>query len=94
LGLMDVTIITTGTSATVHILDENDDRRVRTSVSTVSGMACGIADIIGRNDNDCVKMFYLVHEFRDRRGEAMTAMFGRSQPHESLASGASPNRPK
>ncbi|KAF8069885.1 adenylate cyclase [Lyophyllum atratum] len=92
LGLMDVTITTTGMSATVDIPDENDDRRVRTSVSTVLGMAYGIADAIGRNDNDCLNMLDLVHEFRDRRGEAIFAMFGRSQPPKSLAPGASPNR--
>ena len=89
LGLMDVTITTTGANATVDIPDENEDRRVRTSSSTVLGMSYGIADSIGKNDS--LNMLDLVHEFRDRKGEAIFAMFGRSNPPEALPPGATPN---
>ncbi|RDB15590.1 Adenylate cyclase [Hypsizygus marmoreus] len=90
LGLMDVTITTTTMNATVDIPDENDDRRVRTSLSTVMGMAYGIADALGKND--CLNMLDLVQELRGRKDEAIFAMFGRSQPPKSLPPGASPNR--
>ncbi|KAF5386069.1 hypothetical protein D9615_002687 [Tricholomella constricta] len=89
LGLIDVTITTTSANATVDIPDENDDRRVRTSGSTVLGMAYGIADALGKND--CLNMLDLVQEF-DRKGEAIFAMFGRSLPPKSLPPGVSPNR--
>ncbi|KAG5643320.1 hypothetical protein DXG03_001204 [Asterophora parasitica] len=89
LGLIDVTITTTNTNATVDIPDENDDRRVRTSASTVWGMAYGIADALGKND--CLNMLDLVQEF-ERKDEAVFAMFGRAYPPKSLPPGASPNR--
>lgn len=90
LGLMDVTITTTGANATVDIPDENEDRRVRTSSSTVLGMSYGIANSIGKNDS--LNMLDLVHEFRDRKDEAIFAMFGRSKPPDFLPPGATPNR--
>lgn len=90
LGLMDVTITTTGANATVDIPDENEDRRIRTSSSTVLGMSYGIADSIGKNDS--LNMLDLVHEFRDRKDEAIFAMFGRSKPPDFLPPGATPNR--
>ncbi|TFK44074.1 hypothetical protein BDQ12DRAFT_640483 [Crucibulum laeve] len=88
LGLIDVTIPTT--DASVDIPDENDDRRVRTSLSTVNGMAYGIADALGQNDY--LTMLDLVEEFPTKENEAIFAMFGRSQPPEKLSPGASPNR--
>ncbi|KIJ92315.1 hypothetical protein K443DRAFT_135321 [Laccaria amethystina LaAM-08-1] len=90
LGLMDVTITTTGADATVDIPDENDDRRVRTSSSTVCDMAYGIADALGRNDS--LNMLDLVHEFPGRKGEAIFAMFGRAQPPSNLLPGSSANQ--
>ncbi|KAK0230434.1 adenylate cyclase [Armillaria fumosa] len=90
LGLMDVTITTTGSNASVDIPDENDDRRVRTSLSTVMGMGYGIADTLGKNEH--LNMLDLVHEFPGRPGESVFAMFGRAQPPKALASGASSNR--
>jgi adenylate cyclase len=90
LGLMDVTITTTGADATVDIPDENDDRRVRTSLSTVCDMAYGIADALGRNDS--LNMLNLVHEFPGRKGEAIFAMFGRAQPPSNLLPGSSANQ--
>ncbi|KAL6303514.1 adenylate cyclase-like protein [Sparassis latifolia] len=72
LGLMDVTA-TFGTS----IPDENEDRRVRTSVSEVNGMGYGIADTLGRTDH--LNMLDLVKpQFREREHEAVFAMFGRA----------------
>ncbi|KAF5337656.1 hypothetical protein D9758_012998 [Tetrapyrgos nigripes] len=76
LGLMDVTIMTTVKS--VDIPDENADRRVRSSESTVLGMAYGIADSLGKNNY--LNMLDLVHAFPERPGEAVFAMFGRSVP--------------
>ena len=87
---MDVTITTTGADATVDIPDENDDRRVRTSSSTVCDMAYGIADALGRNDS--LTTLDLVHEFPGRKGEAIFAMFGRAQPPSNLLPGSSANR--
>ncbi|TFK74233.1 PP2C-domain-containing protein [Pluteus cervinus] len=90
LGLMDVTVTTTGINTAVDIPDEHEDRRVRTSSSTVNGMAYGIADALGRNDS--LNMLDLVHEFRGREGEAIFAMFGRASPPKSLPAGFSQNR--
>ncbi|KAF8233382.1 L domain-like protein [Tricholoma matsutake] len=88
LGLMDVTITTTGINDTVDIPDESDDRRVRTSLSTVNGMAYGIADALGKHEY--LSMLDLVQEWP--RGEAIFAMFGRTQPPRALPPGAIPNR--
>ena len=85
---MDVTITTTGINDTVDIPDESDDRRVRTSLSTVHGMAYGIADTLGKNEY--LSMLDLVQEWP--KGEAIFAMFGRSQPPKALPPGATPNR--
>ncbi len=69
LGLMDVTITHTSQDATVDIPDEQIDRRVRTSYSTVCGMGYGNADSIGKNDS--LTMIDLVHEFSGRQDEAL-----------------------
>ncbi|KAF7790733.1 hypothetical protein EIP86_001689 [Pleurotus ostreatoroseus] len=69
LGLMDVT------TTFVNIPDDNEERRVRTSLSEVNGMAYGIADTLGGN----LSMFDLVQPaFRDKKNEAIFAMFGRA----------------
>ena len=78
LGLMDVT---TGSMNGGDIPDETDDRRVRTSQSTVNGMAYGIADTLGIFDH--LNMLDLVHEFPGRKDEAVFAMFGRTEPPKS-----------
>ncbi|KAI5830876.1 PP2C-domain-containing protein [Schizophyllum commune Tattone D] len=90
LGLMDVTITPGGMHGGADIPDENDDRRVRTSVSTVSGMAYGIADTLGSNEQ--LNMIDLVHDFRRGHGEAVFAMFGRAQPPKTIRVGTSSNR--
>jgi len=91
LGLMDVTITTTGKDTTVDIPDENADRRVRTSLSTVCGMGYGIADSLSRNDH--LTMIDLVHEFHGhgRKDEAVFAMFGQTHSSKHLKPGTSPN---
>ncbi|KIY53425.1 hypothetical protein FISHEDRAFT_63353 [Fistulina hepatica ATCC 64428] len=89
LGLMDVTIITTGDNASIDIPDENEDRRVRTSLSTVNGMSYGISDTLGKNDE--LNMIDLVHEFR-AGGGAVFAMFGRAEPPKGVPPGGSTNR--
>ncbi|TRM70325.1 hypothetical protein BD626DRAFT_544739 [Schizophyllum amplum] len=90
LGLMDVTITPGSMQGGADIPDETDDRRVRTSVSTVSGMAYGIADTLGSNEQ--LNMIDLVHDFRGRAGEAVFAMFGRAQPPKTIRVGTSSNR--
>ncbi|KAK6996951.1 adenylate cyclase [Favolaschia claudopus] len=89
LGLMDVTITTTGTN-TGDIPDENDDRRVRTSSSIVNGMSYGIADTLGKNEH--LNMLDLVHEFRGMSKDAVFAMFGRAQPPKQLPAATTSNR--
>ncbi|KAH9932643.1 uncharacterized protein B0H18DRAFT_1115865 [Fomitopsis serialis] len=72
LGLMDITA-TNG----AMIPDENEDRRVRTSLSEVNGMAYGIADTLGVTEH--LNMLDLVQpNFRGSEDEAIFAMFGRS----------------
>ncbi|RXW19790.1 hypothetical protein EST38_g6078 [Candolleomyces aberdarensis] len=93
LGLMDVAITTTGSDATVDIPDETDMRRVRTSHSTASGMAYGIADSLG--GNEALNVLDLVHEFPCRPGEpskAIFAMFGRYRPPKGLLPNTNPNK--
>ncbi|KAG6865069.1 hypothetical protein C0991_005344 [Blastosporella zonata] len=51
LGLMDVTLPTVASrNGAADTPDENDDRRVRTSPSTILKMSYGIADALGKND--------------------------------------------
>ncbi|KAJ7140954.1 hypothetical protein C8R44DRAFT_692856 [Mycena epipterygia] len=90
LGLMDVTITTTGTNTSMDIPDENDDRRVRTSSSVVNGMSYGIADTLGKNQH--LNMLDLVHEFRGLKKDAVFAMFGRAQPPKQLPAATTSNR--
>ena len=72
LGLMDVTI-----STLAYIPDECEDRRVRTSLANVNGMAYGIADTLGSTEH--LTMIDLVQpQFRGMHNEAIFAMFGRA----------------
>lgn len=69
LGLIDVTV-------TTSIPDDDENRRVRTSLSEVNQMAYGIADTLGKKD--CLGMLdVVVPEFRGRKNECIFAMFGR-----------------
>ncbi|EMD33719.1 hypothetical protein CERSUDRAFT_87049 [Gelatoporia subvermispora B] len=71
LGLMDVT-----TAMAENIPDENETRRVRTSSTDVIGLAYGIADTLGKTES--INMLDLVQpQFRDKKNEAVFAMFGR-----------------
>ncbi|OCH91705.1 adenylate cyclase-like protein [Obba rivulosa] len=71
LGLMDVT-----TAMAENIPDENENRRVRTSGTEVNGIAYGIADTLGKTEQ--INMLDLVQpHFRERKNEAVFAMFGR-----------------
>ncbi|KAF7329121.1 Adenylate cyclase [Mycena kentingensis (nom. inval.)] len=89
LGLMDVTITTTGQNMSMDIPDENDDRRIRTSSSVVNGMSYGIADTLGKNQH--VNMLDLVHEFRGVKKDAVFAMFGRALPPKQLPAATTSN---
>ncbi|KAF8179042.1 hypothetical protein K438DRAFT_1843469, partial [Mycena galopus ATCC 62051] len=86
LGLMDVTILTTGTN-TGDIPDDTDDRRVRTSSSVVNGMSYGIADTLGKNEH--INMFDLVYESRGIEKDAVFAMFGRARPPKQFPAATS-----
>ncbi|KAJ6576070.1 adenylate cyclase [Mycena vulgaris] len=92
LGLMDVTITTTGTRTSSDIPDESEDRRVRTSSSLVNGMLYGIADTLGKNHYPL--MMDLVHEFRGIKNDTVFAMFGRSQPATQMVGQTSNCLPK
>ena len=72
LGLMDVTI-----GMQTNIPEESEDRRVRTSMADVNGMAYGIADTLGLTEH--LTMIDLVQpHFRGMQNEAIFAMFGRA----------------
>ncbi|KIK61417.1 hypothetical protein GYMLUDRAFT_166609 [Collybiopsis luxurians FD-317 M1] len=84
LGLMDVTVITTG-----QILGEHKARHVRTSESTICGMAYGIADTLGQDD--CLHVLDLVHEF-PHGNKAIFAIFSQSQLPKTVPMGISGNK--
>ncbi|THH06048.1 hypothetical protein EW145_g4354 [Phellinidium pouzarii] len=69
LGLMDVTV-------TTAIPEDDEVRRVRTSLSEVNQMAYGIADTLGKKDH-LGMLDIVVPEFRGRNDECIFAMFGR-----------------
>ena len=69
LGLMDVTV-------TSNIPEDDELRRVRTSLSEVNQMAYGIADTLGKKDV-LGMLDVVVPEFRGRGDECIFAMFGR-----------------
>ncbi|KAG6835082.1 hypothetical protein H0H87_005569, partial [Tephrocybe sp. NHM501043] len=89
---MDVTLPTVARNGTADTPDENDDRRVRTSPSTILKMSYGIADALGKNDT--LNMLDLVQEIKTETQNlgAVFAMFGRSQPHHPPYPGAGSNR--
>lgn len=69
LGLIDVTV-------TTSVPDDDENHRIRTSLSEVNQMAYGIADTLGKKD--CLGMLdVVVPEFRGRKDECIFAMFGR-----------------
>ncbi|OCF34239.1 adenylate cyclase [Kwoniella heveanensis BCC8398] len=73
LGLMDVTL------RIPSLPDESDEKRVRTSFSSINNMAYGISDMLGTNEH--LGMFDLVvPNFRGRDNEALFGMFGRMSP--------------
>ncbi|KIW05758.1 hypothetical protein, variant [Verruconis gallopava] len=68
LGLMDVTLMVQSWP------DQTEDRRVRTSGSTVGPMAYGMADYLGRNDHlSTIDM--VVDRFRSHDDEVILGMF-------------------
>ncbi|KAG5731880.1 Adenylate cyclase, partial [Termitomyces sp. T112] len=91
LGLMDVTLPTVR-NGSADTPEEMDDRRVRTSASTVLKMSYGIADALGKNDT--LNMLDLVQEIKidTQNVGAVFAMFGRSQPLRPGYPGAHANR--
>ncbi|KAF9433862.1 cysteinyl-tRNA synthetase, partial [Entomortierella beljakovae] len=76
LGLMDVTI-------TDNVPDDNVEKRVRTSTSTLHNMSYGMADTLGEGENLCI--WDLVHEkFQTKDDEVLFGLFdGRSSRSRS-----------
>ena len=70
LGLMDVTM-PLHSNATP---DESENRRVRTSLSQINGMAYGIADALGKHDNLSV-IDLVIPNFRKDEGECLFGLF-------------------
>ncbi|CDW99679.1 hypothetical protein [Sporisorium scitamineum] len=70
LGLMDVTM-PLHSNATP---DESDNRRVRTSLSQINGMAYGIADALGKHDNLSV-IDLVIPTFRKDESECVFGLF-------------------
>lgn len=68
LGLMDVTV------TLPQMPDENENRRVRTSLSQVNGMAYGISDALGRFDNLSL-VDVVVPNFRQDPKECLIGLF-------------------
>ncbi|KAG8696571.1 cysteinyl-tRNA synthetase, partial [Ceratobasidium sp. 394] len=73
LGLIDATVLVPS------VPDESDDRRVRTSLSEINGMAYGISDSLGKLEQ--LNTFDLaVPHFRGRENECLFGIFGRAAP--------------
>ncbi|KAG9081083.1 cysteinyl-tRNA synthetase [Ceratobasidium sp. 370] len=73
LGLIDATVLVPS------VPDESDDRRVRTSLSEINGMAYGISDSLGKFEQ--LNTFDLaVPHFRGRENECLFGIFGRAAP--------------
>lgn len=68
LGLMDVTILGVSTP------EENDDRRVRTSPTEVSGMCYGVADWLGPSDH-LSTWDMVMPRFRNENDECLFGLF-------------------
>ncbi|KAF1809004.1 adenylate cyclase protein [Eremomyces bilateralis CBS 781.70] len=68
LGLMDVTLMVPS------VPDQTEDRRVRTSGSTVGSMAYGMADSLGRNEHLSI-LDLIIPRFRNHDDETLVGMF-------------------
>lgn len=69
LGLMDVTLTTTS------LPDENDDRRVRSTQSEIGSMGYGIADSMGREDQNVTGLDMVIPRFRNKDDESLFGLF-------------------
>ncbi|KAF2457648.1 hypothetical protein BDY21DRAFT_286019 [Lineolata rhizophorae] len=78
LGLMDVTLMVPS------VPDQSEDRRVRTSGSSIGSMAYGMADALGRNEH-LSTMDLTLPKFRGRDDETIVGMFD----GQTLSSGGS-----
>lgn len=78
LGLMDVTLMVPS------VPDQSEDRRVRTSGSSVGSMSYGMADALGRNEH-LSTMDLVIPRFRSHDDEKVIGMFD----GQALSSGGS-----
>lgn len=78
LGLMDVTMMVPS------VPEQTEDRRVRTSGSSVGSMAYGMADTLGRNEH-LSTMDMVIPKFRSNDDETVVGMFD----GQALSSGGS-----
>ncbi|BGP32802.1 cysteinyl-tRNA synthetase [Rhodotorula toruloides] len=69
LGLMDVTLMIPS------VPDENDDRRVRTSLSEINDMGYGIADTLGSRFDTLSLVDIVIPRFRSKDDEAIFGLF-------------------
>ncbi|KAK4054214.1 cysteinyl-tRNA synthetase [Microbotryomycetes sp. JL201] len=69
LGLMDVTLMIPS------VPDENEDRRVRTSLSEINDMGYGIADTLGQRQDVLSLIDIVVPRFRSKDDEAIFGLF-------------------
>ncbi|GAA6009282.1 hypothetical protein JCM10207_004334 [Rhodosporidiobolus poonsookiae] len=69
LGLMDVTLMIPS------VPDENEDRRVRTSLSEINDMGYGIADTLGHRFDTLSLVDIVIPRFRSKDDEAIFGLF-------------------
>ena len=69
LGLMDVTLMIPS------VPDENEDRRVRTSLSEINDMGYGIADTLGQRFDTLSLVDIVIPRFRSKDDEAIFGLF-------------------
>lgn len=69
LGLMDVTLMIPS------VPDENEDRRVRTSLSEINDMGYGIADTLGSRVDTLSLVDIVIPRFRSKDDEAIFGLF-------------------
>ncbi|GAA5867065.1 hypothetical protein JCM8547_008429 [Rhodosporidiobolus lusitaniae] len=69
LGLMDVTLMIPS------VPDENEDRRVRTSLSEINDMGYGIADTLGSRFDTLSLVDIVIPRFRSKDDEAIFGLF-------------------
>ena len=79
LGLMDVTLMIPS------VPDENEDRRVRTSLSEINDMGYGIADTLGQRFDTLSLVDIVIPRFRSKDDEAIFGLFDAVNKGQNLS---------